>query len=111
MEQFAYFLSKLQDVQEENGTLLDNSMVFYGAGLTNGPKLNKWSQKVHHEAHGQINTPVLLAGGGGGALKTGRHLNFDHGTPLSNLYTSMAEVMGVPGINFADSTGPLNGLV
>ena len=111
MEQFAYFLSKLQDVKEDGGTLLDNSMVFYGAGLTNGPKLNKWSQKVHHEAHGQINTPVLLAGGGGGALKTGRHLNFDHGTPLSNLYTSMAEIMGVPGINFADSTGPLNGLV
>lgn len=110
-EQFAYFLSKLQDVKEDGGTLLDNSMVFYGAGLTNGPDLNKWSQKVHHQAHGQINTPVLLAGGAGGALKTGRHLNFDHGTPLSNLYTSMAKIMGVPGVKFADSTGPLNGLV
>ena len=111
IEQFAYLLSKLHGVEEEGGTLLDNSMVFYGAGLTNGPKLNKWSKKVHHEAHGQINTPVLLAGGGGGSLKTGRHLNYDHGTPLSNLYTSMAEIMGLEGSKFADSTGPLSGLV
>lgn len=111
MEQFAYFLTKLREAKEDGGSVLDNSMVFYGAGLTNGPTGKVAASKPHLDAHGQFNTPVLLAGRAGGALKTGRHVNFDHGTRLSNLYVTMMNLMGVNETKFADSTEPLAGLV
>jgi hypothetical protein len=44
-------------------------------------------------------------------LKTGQHVNFDHGTPQCDLYTTMLEVMGVPDVKFGDSAGPLPGLI
>lgn len=110
MEQFAYLLSKMKGVREANGTLLDNSLVMLGAGLTNGPSEKIRGGKVDFNAHGQVNTPVLIAGRGGGQIRPQGHLNFDHGTPLANLYVSMMEAMGIPGAKFADSTGPLNGL-
>ena len=110
MEQLAYLLDKMKGVQEQDGTLLDNSLVMFGAGLTNGPSRNQRGDKVNYDAHGQQNIPVMLAGHGGGAIKGGEHLNYDHGTPLANVFVTMAEAMGLEGEKFADSTGPLNGL-
>jgi hypothetical protein len=111
MEQFAYLLSKLKDAKEDGGSVLDNSMVFYGAGLTNGPTGKAVGGQPHMDAHGQFNAPVMLAGRAGGVLKTGQHINFDHGTRLSNLYVTMMNLMGVDETKFADSTEPLAGLV
>ncbi len=64
IEQFAYLLGKLKAVKEGNGTLLDNCMIVYGSGISDGNRHN----------HDEL--PILLAGKGGGTLKTGRHLRY-----------------------------------
>ena len=98
MTQFAAFLERLKSVREGEGTLLDNCMIVYGSGIADG------------NAHSHHDLPVLLAGRGGGAFQTGRHLRFTKDTPMSNLYLSMLERMGVKEERFGDSTGVLKGL-
>jgi len=98
MTQFAGFLERLKSVREGEGTLLDNCMIVYGSGIADG------------NAHSHHDLPVLLAGRGGGAFQTGRHLRFAKDTPMSNLYLSMLERMGVKEERFGDSTGGLKGL-
>jgi len=98
MEQFAYFLKVLGETKEGTGTLLDNCMVMYGSGLADG------------NAHSHHNLPVLLAGKGGGLIDQGRHIKFRHDTPVSNLYLTMMQRMGVKAERFGDSTGILTGL-
>ncbi|MEM9723504.1 MAG: DUF1552 domain-containing protein [Bacteroidota bacterium] len=95
MEQVAYFLNKLKSIPEGDGNLLDTSMVLYGSGLRDGNR------------HSPYNLPILLAGGGGGAIRGGQHLVFEENTPLSNLYYSMGRIMGVEMDCFADSSGEL----
>jgi len=94
-EQFAYFLEKLASIQEGEHSLLDNSMVLYGSSLRDGDK------------HQASNLPILIAGNGGGRLKTGQNLNFEDKTPLANLYLTMLKSMNVPIEQFGDSTGEL----
>ena len=98
MEQFAYFVQKLKETKEGNGSMLDNSMVMLGSGISDGDRHN------HNEL------PILMAGRGGGAVKPGRHTRYPRETPLCNLYVSMLGAMGVKGTSFGDSTGPLAGL-
>ena len=93
--QFAYFLEKLKSIKEGDGTLLDNCMIVYGSGIGDGNQ------------HNHDNLPVLLAGKGGGAIQTGRHLRFEKETPMANLYLSMLERMGTPVERLGDSTGLL----
>jgi hypothetical protein len=95
MSQFAYFLEKLKSIPEGDGTVLDNSMILYGSGISDGNRHN----------HDEL--PVLLAGHGGGSIKTGRHVQFARGTPLNNLYLSMLDRMGTPAEKLGDSTGKL----
>jgi Protein of unknown function (DUF1552). len=82
-DQVAYFLNRLNSIQEPDGTLLDNSMIVYGGGISDGDR------------HNHDNLPILLAGGGAGTLKQGRHLRFAPETPLNNLFVSMLDRMGV----------------
>ena len=91
-------LVKLKQSKEEGGTLLDNTMVFFSSNLGNASN------------HSCRNLPVLLAGGG---FNHGQHLAFDlkNGPPLSNLYVSMLQRLGVEVDKFASSTGTLTGLV
>jgi hypothetical protein len=96
--QFAYFLEKLKSVPEGDGTLLDNSMLVYGSGISDGDR------------HNHDDLPILLAGRGGGQLRTGRHVVYKKETPLTNLYVSMLDWMGAPVEKFSDSTGVLEGL-
>jgi hypothetical protein len=96
--QLAYVLNKLKSIPEGNGTMLDNCMIAYGAGVADG------------NAHAHDNLPMLLAGGGGGTLATGRHLRYRQETPMCNLLVSMLERVGAPVSSFGDSTGPLRGL-
>ena len=93
-EQFAYFLEKMKSVKEGENTLLDNSMVLFGNGNGDGAR------------HDHQNCMTLLAGRGGGTLDPGRHINYD-GTPMSNLWLSLMDRMGVEVERHGDSTGRL----
>ncbi len=95
--QFAYFLERMKSIPEGDGTLLDNCMIVLGGGISDGNR------------HQHTNLPVLLAGKGGGSLKTGRHVSIEQ-TPMTNLYLSMLETMGVDAKSIGDSTGKLRGL-
>lgn len=95
-EQLAYLLNKMKGVKESNGsTLLDNVMMVYGSGISDGNR------------HNHDDLPVLLLGAGGGSIKGGRHLVYPNETPLMNLYLAMFERVGVPTAKFGDSTGIL----
>jgi hypothetical protein len=94
--QFARFLQKLEDTKDVDGqSLLHNSMIVYGSGNADGNR------------HTHANLPLVLAGSGGGALTPGRLVQ--HGSkPMTNLFLSMADVMGLPKLeSFGDSTGRL----
>ena len=94
--QLAQFLEKMEATKEANGqSLLHNSMIVYGSGNADGNR------------HTHTNLPILLAGAGGGSLQTGRYLK-PQPVPLSNLFLSMADRMGVTGLErHGDSTGRL----
>lgn len=98
VEQFARFVEKLKSTPDGQGTLLDNCMIVYGSGISDG------------NAHSHCDLPVILAGGGGGTLKRGRHVRYAKDTPMSNLYLSLLERMGVDEPRFGDSAGKLAGL-
>lgn len=99
VEQFAYLLRRLQDMKEGESTVLDNSMVLFASALSDGNK---------HDPH---KLPLLLGGGGGGRIESGQHLVYGEDSPLANLYVSMLDAFGAPVERFADSTGPLAGLL
>jgi len=99
IEQYAYLLSKLRSMQEDDGSVLDNSMILFGAGLRDG------------DAHSPHNLPLVLGGRGGGRIASGQHLVYEKDTPLSNLYLSMLDAFGTPVDRFADSTQPLPGVL
>jgi hypothetical protein len=98
VEQLAYILRRMQEVDDVTGTLLDNSLLVYGAGISDGDRHN----------HDEL--PVLVAGKGGGTVKTGSHTRYSAFTPLNNLYVSMLDRMGIPGETLGDATGMLPGL-
>jgi hypothetical protein len=94
----ARMIEKMKAIPEGEGTLLDHSFVLYGSGLSDGDR------------HDHINLPVLLAGRGGGSLRTGRYLRCRQDTPMSNLFVTMLQQAGLPVERFGDSTEPLAGL-
>ncbi|MBM3736341.1 MAG: DUF1552 domain-containing protein [Acidobacteria bacterium] len=98
VEQFAYFLKKLDSIPEGDGTLLDHSMIVYGSGLADG------NRHTHHDL------PVLLAGRANGKVASGRHLVYGKETPMTNLFLTMLDVMGVRTGELGDSSGELNHL-
>lgn len=97
VEQLAYILGRMQEVREGDGTLLDHTMLVYGAGISDGDR------------HNHDDLPILLCGGASG-LKGGRHVKYENQTPLNNLYVSMLDRMGFPGEKLGDANGRLNGL-
>ena len=98
VQQLSYLLQRMQSIQEGEGTLLDNSMIVYGSGISDGNR------------HNNENLPVLLAGGGAGTIETGRHIRYDYETPMCNLFMSMLERMNVKAPYVGDSTGSLSNL-
>lgn len=93
---FAEYLQKLKDTKDGDGSLLDHSMIVYGAGISDGNKHN-------HE-----DLPILLAGRGDGSLKPGRHLAYTPGKPMTNLYLSLLAGLGARPEKIGDSTGKLD---
>ncbi len=99
VERVARFLGSLRAAEDAGGSLLDHSMVVIGSAIGDGNRHN----------HDQL--PVLLAGGGGGQIASGRHIRFHEETPLANLYLTMLHVLGVDAESFGDSTGLVPGLL
>lgn len=97
--QYAYLLNRLNEMKEGESTVLDNSMVLFASALSDG------------NSHNPHKLPILLGGGGGGRIDTGQHLTYSDDSPLANLYVSMLEAFGAPVERFADSTGPLQGVL
>ncbi len=95
VQQFAYFVNKLRETQDGDGSLLDHSMVVYGSGLADG------NRHTHHDL------PVILAGRSNGAVKPGRHVKHPAETPMANLFVAMLDRMGVPVESLGDSNGNL----
>jgi hypothetical protein len=96
--QLAYFLNRVRSLDEGGTSLLDNSMILFGASLKDGNR------------HDPENLPLILAGRGKGALRPGRRLRAAPKTPLCNLHLAMLHSMGIMEKSFGDSTGPLEGL-
>ena len=95
MEIFGRFLEKLADTPDGDGSLLDQALVMYGAGMGNS------------NAHDPLDLPIVLAGGGAGAVRGGRHVQAPEGTPLANLHLAVLEKMGIRAESLGNSTGQL----
>jgi hypothetical protein len=92
---FAEFIEKMKNTPEGDSNLLDQSLIVYGSGLSDG--------NVH--THDQL--PTLLVGRGGGAVAPGRHIVYQRETPVTNLFATMLEYAGVRPDHVGDSTGRL----
>jgi Protein of unknown function (DUF1552) len=92
LEQYAYFLEKLRGIKEGDKTLLDNSMILFTSDLRDGNR------------HSPRNLPIVLAGKGGGKIKTGQNIAFEKETPLANLYLTMLDILNIEQDKFGDST-------
>jgi hypothetical protein len=90
---FANFLERLRATPEGEGSLLDNSLIFYGAGMSDG------------QAHSPYPLPLVAIGGAGGKVKGNRYIVAPEWTPIANLWLGVANMFGSPLESFAESTG------
>ena len=96
VEQFARLVKKMDSITEGEGTLLDNMIFTLGSGLSSG------------ELHVYTDLPTVVAGSAGGRMSMNRHLKSPKGTPIANLWLTMAQTMGVETHRIGDSTGALD---
>jgi len=89
----AYFVERLHETPDGDGSLLDHSLVLYGSGMGNS------------QDHNHSELPVVLAGAASGRVTGGKHVHVDSGTPISNLLVTMLDKLDVPVDRFADSNG------
>ncbi|KAA5544635.1 DUF1552 domain-containing protein [Roseiconus nitratireducens] len=98
VEQFSYFLQKLDATEDAGGSLLDQSMVLYGSGISDGNR------------HRHEDLPIVLAGSASGQIETGRFIDAGDECPMANLFLSMLDLMGTPAESIGDSSGRLDKL-
>jgi hypothetical protein len=98
LQLFSEFIASLARTEDGDGSLLDHTMILYGAGLADG------------NSHQHDHLPTMLVGGACGAIRSGRFLQVAPQTPIANLYVSMLTGMGVAVENLGDSTGKLSDL-
>jgi len=96
-ECLAYLMKRLSEFEEGDGSVLDNTCILYGSS--------------NSKTHNNNNYPLVLAGGKKMGYRHGHYLTFDSKTPLSNLFTTIQQQMGVKAESFADSTGQLDDLI
>ena len=90
--QLAWFLQRLKELKDGDGvSVLERSMIVYGSSIADG------------DEHGEKDLPILLAGGGGGTMETGRYLRPARSTSLSRLHLGMMQRMGMPVREFAEA--------
>jgi len=94
MELFSKFIGRLRSMPEGDGTVLDHSIIVYGSGISDG------NEHTHEDL------PVLLVGGGGGVLGN-RHVVYEANTPMTNLYLTLLDRIGVRQESIGDSTGQI----
>jgi hypothetical protein len=90
-----YFLEKLKNTPDGDGSLLDHSMILYGSPMGDG------------NVHNHKRVPLFLAGHASGALKGNLHLRCPDSTPMANVLLTMLHKLGVNVETFGDSTGEL----
>ncbi len=96
MQHFAYLLDHFANVEEGGGgKLLDNCMIIYGSGISDGDR------------HNHDDLPIIMAGKAGGKIKKASHWRFPKDTPLCDLYLWMLNQVGVKADSFGDSKGVL----
>src|SRR5262249_59502979 len=95
---FSYFLNRLKETPEGNGSLLDHVLYLYGSGMGNP------------NVHDHQNLPILVAGGAAGKMQGGRHIKYEKPTPLANLHLTLLDKVGVRLDHFADSKGKVDEL-
>lgn len=98
IEQFAYFMDRLAETPDGDSTLLDNIVMLYGCGISDGNK------------HLHTDLPCFIAGGGSGTHRGGHHFKYEHDLPISNLQLTMLQNFGVEREVLGDSTGTISGL-
>jgi len=98
MEKFDYLLNRMKSYRDQHGSLLDHSVVLFGSGMG------------HSDNHTATRIPIVLAGQGGGLLKTGRYLRYAENQQLGRLHLSLLNMFGVDGDSFGGSDTPLPGL-
>lgn len=98
MEKFDYLLERMKSFRDQDGTLLDHSIVLFGSGMG------------HSDNHTATRIPMVLAGQGGGRLKTGRYLRYAENQELSRLHLALLQMFDVPADSFGDADAPLPGL-
>ena len=91
-----YFLDKLRQTPDGDGTLLDNTMVVYGSPMGNS------------NVHNHKRCPLFVAGHAGGQLKGGVHIKAPDGTPMANAMLSMVQILGLDMDKFGDSTAAMD---
>jgi hypothetical protein len=96
MVKLGEFLTKLKETPDGDGTLLDSSLIYFGAGMSNG---------LLHDRH---NVPAALVGGAGGRLHGNRHIQATQDEPTSNLLLGMADLLGAEVESIGISTGRLS---
>lgn len=96
--QFAKWIEKLKSIKEGESNILDNSIIVYGAGMSDG------NNHIHEDL------PTLVAGRGGNVFKPGRRIVYQKETPMTNLFLTFMDRMGLHMEQFGDSTGRLEGL-
>ncbi len=95
LSKFAYLVKQLSLIREGESSLLDNCLIVYGSGISDGDR------------HNHDDLPILMMGRGAGRLKGNQHLRFANKTPLCNLYLWMLQQVGVKADSFGDSNGVL----
>src|SRR5215467_5232409 len=96
IKMLSYYLDKLRDTKDGDGSLLDHSMILYGAALSDA------------NLHLYTDLPILLVASGVGGIKGGRTVKFPKRTPLSSMLLTMLDKAGVHGVTtLGDSTKPL----
>ena len=98
ISQFGYFLEKLKNTPDGDGSLLDHSVLLYGSNMSNS------------NAHDHFPLPNLVIGGAAGRMKGGRHLRYPDHTPMTNLLVTMLDKVGVKQESLGDSSGLLSNL-
>ncbi|QDV24834.1 DUF1552 domain-containing protein [Aureliella helgolandensis] len=93
---FSRMLQRMAAIDEGGSSLLDNVLICYGSGISDGNR------------HNNDDLPILVAGGGRQRIAGGTHLNLEEKTPLCNLYLEMLNQAGIQRKNFGDSTERLN---
>lgn len=98
MQKFDGLLTRMKSYKDQHGTLLDNSIVLFGSGMG------------HSDNHTATRIPIVLAGKGGGQIKTGRYVRYAENQRLGRLHLALIEKFGIEADEFAGSDTPLPGL-